>query len=365
MDAQGVDIPLDEVGEPLYLLMPLQDISLPSLEHFEVRTPWTLAYHHAFQGDLFSAPQAAPKLSFVGMDIYSFSHFIPPRSITTLDLHWSHKYGEDVLDGPLDSLLLLWEFMSLCPTLTTLSIIGNMFGPRIVQEFQQNGIYLTSNLQHFRCSDSRIVQVMWRYIRLPRLELLVLEGLIIDEEWDLSIGFSANDILPALRTLVFVDCQTPSLYDFFLFAGLTNNTAHLYILQNTQCVDGNSPIYNDHTVLTSLAISCQESSLNTLWPNIVSLTFTRPQGYQPSHAEVLRYSELVLARPTQCTLRLTEDIAEYWKSKHSALWLDLQEMGLVEIISTDSGRSAVDLVPWPSREPGRPMHIFGDPFLDS
>lgn len=338
IDIQGKD---DSDQRTSSLLLPLQNLSFPNLEAFEVHTP--RLSNNIYLDDLFNPEKATPKLSFVRMDPTSFVHFIPPHNITTLELHWEYEDPYPLMPEFFEA---LWDIMA-SPTLINLSIIGEMFDLHSIKEFLTKAKPLSTCLKNLRCSSPSFSNIMCRHIHFPRLELLILREVDLWELWEDPIDRNV-EIFPALRTLILLNCEGPFMSDLTTLSQYTRNINHLFIVQDADFMEEDPFDLGERSAFFSMV---KMSAHIILWPDLDTITFSRPVDYLVSLEEVKSYIDVIQCRSKRCILRLPRYNAELWESVNPTLWTAFSATGQLEIISTDAAKESLgSWVPWPSRE---------------
>ncbi|KAH9483521.1 hypothetical protein JR316_0002989 [Psilocybe cubensis] len=343
---------------------PPQNLSFPELETFEVYMPRLL--HNAYLEELFGGELATPKLWFVRVDPIPFVHFNPPRSITTLELHWEYR---DPLPSMPKFLEALCDIMA-SPTLTTVCIIGEMFDKEYTKEFLTKRKRLSTFIKNLRCSSAIFSSAIFRHFQFPRLELLWLREIVFREIFeDVQSIDPTLKIFPSLRTLILLNCYSDQDSYMTSLAQYTQNVKHLYILQDPELLVGVHLVDPDsERSAFSLIVDEKILSSTTIWPDLDIVTFSRPTHDKISSEQVASCIDIVQNRKKEFMLHIPRYNAESWESEDLVLWASLSATGKLEIIPvTDIYVSIGRWLPWPSRLPPgikRPFELQdGDSFF--
>ncbi|KAH9483556.1 hypothetical protein JR316_0003026 [Psilocybe cubensis] len=340
---------------------PLQNLSFPELETFEVYVPRLL--YSAYLDDLFGGELATPKLWFVRIDPISSLHFNPPHSITTLELHW--EYGDPYPLMP-EFLEVLLEIMA-SPMLTTVSIIGEMFDDACTTGFLSKRKRFSTSIKNLRCSSSIFSSAIFRHFQFPRLEMLFLQEIVLRRIFNFRPIDPILKIFPRLRTLILLNCYSLTRECIISLAQYTQNVKHLYILQDPALLIGVHLVdYEERSVFFAI-VDEKILSNTTIWPDLDTVMFSTPLPHVISSEQVASCIDIVQIRKKQCMLRIPRYNAKYWESEDPVLWASFSDTGKLEIIPVDANKSIGRWLPWPSRKLQgikRLADIYnGDPFL--
>ncbi|KAH9483522.1 hypothetical protein JR316_0002990 [Psilocybe cubensis] len=167
----------------------------------------------ALQSTIFTG--GAPKLNYVHLGGYG--KILPPLSnITTLRLE-AEDFAEYVLSWP-----AMRQIMDI-PTLTNLSIVGNVFDPPAMEHDLP---LITMNvLEHLRYENDAMTLLL-PYLRLPALQSLVLRNVWLPEELGQTVPVpvpkpGTGYFFPSLTTLTLIDSTTSTVLAGRFFAHLT------------------------------------------------------------------------------------------------------------------------------------------------
>ncbi|KAF4614556.1 hypothetical protein D9613_003460 [Agrocybe pediades] len=294
----------------------------------------------------------APNLSALYLDETWFaadpSWLLLLPNLKTLQIH--AQKGVRATDGQVPAENTKVIFM--CRNLESLSTVWKVF-----QEFgntMPSSKVTAHKLKNIRCGDENILRYLFHCVNAPSLELLVVHHLQIS--WNIRIADivdsnNGRPLLPALRTLAFVNCVLGNAWDrservFYDIARLTETNERLYITgwldprMENQVFEYMAKRYaRDGTILFPAleelyCASCQDN------PRTEEIKYS-------NYLDVVR-SRTERSVKKHCTLHLYEEEADSWKSKYPTTWRALEQGDYYRRIPEEYP-DGLDLVPWPAR----------------
>ncbi|PPQ78366.1 hypothetical protein CVT25_011650 [Psilocybe cyanescens] len=318
----------------------LTSATAPNLEYFAFSPDVSGQKSHFVDAtDLIDAPDiqptlftgGAPKLDYVHLD--GSGCVLPPLSnITTLRIE-----AEDCL-----SLLFTWPAMLeifAIPTLTNLSIVGNVFHPPLA--FEGLPLITMSSLKHLRYSDNDFLTLLLPYLRLPVLESLSLRNIWVPEEFGTTVptppptSSKPGYFFPSLTTVTLIDSTASTIAAARYFMHLTKRTQTLLLSVDEP----------DENIL---AVLLPYSPHKECWPKLSTLI-----ANLNSEDEIEFVIELAVSRPKKALrLKMFEELERAWRMEEPEQFARLEAACTLDTLGNEDQEMLKPVWPPGGRYPG-------------
>jgi len=303
----------------------LRDTHAPLLESYEIEV---CGYHPS---SYLPNPPSTPILSLG-------SPRLTHLSFRTLVFPWSIPCSPNLTTIHIEALKYTYTrtaFFSILrlPSLTTLSV-GRVTFLDIFDVTSGVEPIIAHELVQFRCSAVAVARCIWYFVRAPKLDILVLEGIPINSCLFPPAALSAADsgdgvanIFPSVRTVVILDCEVQGgiRTDAKDLASATRSVTNLLV----------SSADPSNSIFSSILYYHQQGA--QLWPNLEFIAlnlFETQRFFQPSQIMDFLISRSGLHHP-RLKMILSEDVASTWKDEDPISWSTFLESGHYNQASPD------------------------------
>lgn len=341
-------------SDPNHFFRSLIPFDAKNLETFEItqyRTSssnddWTIHWSR-YPGSIFRNRQA-PKLTSMRIDL-AFSNLCWPAvsnlTVLQFDSSSNARFSYSMTWRSLFCILQV-------PTLTSLTLAGCIFASN---QLVTMPAIVAPNLRHLRCIDNEVLTHVWKILKAPLLELLVLKDTNI-ACWSFPLDDSPDSpglpYLPSLKTLCLMDCKAsdvPHCAETFSRLAHATRSATNVIFFSSHMVQYAVGLheFGDPVTLKNILACFLESNVVS-WPNLKTLSCTG-KFILTSDIEVTQFVAMLLKRECElrlpCTIELClgEDSVEYMNyqghpnahgggGSRTTLWRALQEESFHKVI---------------------------------
>ncbi len=290
----------------------------------------------------------APKLTCLRMECSDIKNTL---------LLSSHPITVLQLDRATD---MSWEALKNILRLTTLRSLS-LSHADIVNFHTSHQPIIAPSLRHFRYQHKGTMFCLWRLLKAPLLELLIIKDLYFDDEWSYFPSMPQEnecDNFPSLKTIGLISCKvTPNVYNSALFtlSLATPNVTHLMIVYSAK---------ERGVSLDAFAYILMHKDV-IHWENLTTVCYLSspanvlPLQYMEADAFITQFIDMVMQREarlgTYCTYTICDPDLCRLKDAEGSLgdrWRALQE-GKFHEISSVASRAIPEWCLWkPQLDPG-------------